>query len=100
MPVLEGPGAQEREGEAGVQEALLRGGLASYRERSRSCRGHVHVQPLQTGPAHPAESQLQPQRTQQRGKMSFTGKCILDHSLSSKSTDICVEKEMQKNKSE
>lgn len=77
VPVVEGPGTQKREGEAGVQEALLRGGLARYWERPRSCRGHVYFQPLQTGPTHSAESKLQPQRTQQWGETRFMGNEII-----------------------
>lgn len=58
MSVVEGPRAQEREGEAGVPQALLRGRLARYRQRQRRRGRHVHVEPLQEGPGHAAESQL------------------------------------------
>jgi len=58
VPVVERPGAQEREGQACVPAAVLRGGLAGHGQREGGCRGHVHVQPLQEGQEHAAEDQL------------------------------------------
>lgn len=56
--VVEGPGAQEREGEARVPQALLRGRLARHRQRQRRRGRHVYLKPLPEGPGHAAESQL------------------------------------------
>lgn len=77
LPVLEGPCAQKREGETGVQEALLRGGLARHRQQQRSRGGHVHLQPLQTGPTDSSEGQLQPERTQQWGETNTNANLLL-----------------------
>lgn len=82
LPVLEGPRAQEREGETGVQEALLRGGLARHGQQQGRGGGHVHLQPLQAGPPDSTEGQLQPERTQQRGEAEKDARSRVINALS------------------
>lgn len=58
LPFVERPGPQERKGQAGVPETVLRGGLARHRERERSCWGDVHIESLQEGQDHTSENQF------------------------------------------
>lgn len=65
LPVLEGTCPQEREGETGVQEALLRGGLAGHWQWAGRGRRDLHLQPLPQGPEYTTEDKLQPAGPQQ-----------------------------------
>lgn len=58
VSVVEGPGAEKREGEAGMSQALLRGRLARHRKRQGRRGRHLYLKPLPEGPGNAAESQL------------------------------------------
>lgn len=70
LPLLERQSPQKWEGETGVPEAVLWGRLVGNRQWQRSCRRHFYFQPLQEGPEHPSENQLQFEGPQQWGKQN------------------------------
>lgn len=70
LPLLERESPQKWEGETSVQEAVLWGRLVGNRQWQRSCRRHFYFQPLQEGPEHPSENQLQFEGPQQWGKQN------------------------------
>lgn len=56
LPLMERPGPQEREGQTGLSETVLWGGLARYGERERSCWGDVYIKSLQEGQKYTSEN--------------------------------------------
>lgn len=64
MPFLERQSPQERKGETGMQETLLRGRVAGHRERQGGCWSDIHFQSLQKREEYAAKDKFQFKRTQ------------------------------------